>query len=207
MTVSSDSDISQPELKSASLSAPNVLSAEEERHTKRLLPSQERHRLKPYTSVTEPLVVGLVDSPSGVLDWNSLRIILPRRGSNSLQDCILVTPQNWELSGLPSYWIYMASDPKSPLGLGGALSLSRTASFVQSAHHWAWSAASSYVDRRYKSLALTRVQRRSRIDFWMSSGWGGTEQLKPVLPFSSKTLFQHLKSLAISKWCALSGRT
>lgn len=185
---------------------PTVHGVEEEKAMNQLSQSPERRKLKLSTSVIEPLVVELDASRFGDFNCGRYLIILPKRGSRSLQDCILIRPENWELSGLPNYWIYTASVEKRPLGRSGAWNLVQGALWCQSAHQVAWLAALKYVDRRYK-YPMSRPQRRSRIEFWMSRGWAGSETLKQVQLSLLKTPFQLLKSHVISKWHAFMDRT
>lgn len=168
-------------------------------------------KLKLSTNVTEPLVVELDDSPFGAFAsenfqrmWIKYLVVLPKKGSRLLRDCILVTPRNWERAGLPSYWTSTGSTFLRPIGQAGAKNLVRGCLSCQSSHPWGWCAASSYVDRKYK-YTMSRVLRRTRIDFWRATGWAGIEPLIQVQPFWSKTPFQRLKYLVISKWCAFTG--
>lgn len=210
---SSNSGTSPPPSRSVLLNVPTVHGVEGEIPMNQLLPSQERRKLKLSTNVTEPLVVALDASRFGDSSYENYLeiqskhlIVLPKKGSLSLQDCILVTPLNWEMSGLPNFWISTKSDETKPLGRGGALRLIQETWYAQSVHHLAWHAASRFVDRRHR-YPLSRVQKRSRTEFWMNRGWAGTEKLVPVPLSSSKTLYQRLKSRVISKWSAFMGAT
>lgn len=203
----SNCDISLPKSNPGPPPEPSVRGAVEEILKNELLQLHEPQKLKLSICVTEPLVVVMDGSLfGGSSSDKSLMVLLPKKGSHSLRECILVTLTNWERSGLPSYWTYTKSMPMRPIGLGGSVSLSRATLSYRSAHHLGWFAASRYVDQRYKSL-LSRAQRRTRIDFWMSHGWGGTEELQPVQLSLWKTQFQLLRSLVNFKSAAYTGHT
>lgn len=204
--LSSNLGTSQPQSRPELPNEQNAPGAEAEEATSQLSQSQETQKLRLFTNVTEPLVIVLDDSRFGALNFGKYLILLPKSGSHLLQDCIVVTPRNWEKSGLPSFWTSTNSFDKRPIGWVGARTLVRANSLYLLPHPLAWSVASKYVDQKYR-YAMSRVQRRNRIEFWMNRGWVGTELLIPVRLPSLRTPFQRLKSLAISKWSAFTGAT
>lgn len=201
----SNSDTSHPPSIAELLSGPSALGVSEGLPRKNPSPYLEHLMLRLSTSVIEPLVAVMDESRFGGSVSKHL-ILLPKQGSRSLHDCILVTPENWEKSGLPNFWTYTASIDQRPIGWNGASNLVLGILWCQSVRPLAWYAASKYVDRRFK-YPLSRHQRRNRIEFWTNRGWAGTERLVPVQLSSLKTPYQLLKSHVTSKWRAYMGAT